>query len=76
VFFKCETLQKTGSFKFRGAIYALSCINPDRLISGVVCHSSGNHGQAVAAAAEVFGVPATVVVPNDTPKVKCDAIEG
>lgn len=88
--FKLETMQRTGSFKFRGAYTALSrLLTPDcgttgcvrhegsgGLPGGVVCHSSGNHGQAVAAAAELLGVRATVVVPADCPGVKQEAIAG
>ena len=66
----------TGSFKFRGAYNALSLLTPEELKRGVVCHSSGNHGQAVAAAAQAMGAPAAVVVPRDTPQVKVDAITG
>eukprot|EP00729_Bicosta_minor_P027210 gene27210-26022_t len=77
IFFKCENLQRTGSFKFRGAFNALSQLTDEEREKGVVTHSSGNHGQAVAAAAQAMGgVPAVVVVPKDTPQVKVDAIAG
>lgn len=67
----------TGSFKFRGAFNALSQLTDEEREKGVVTHSSGNHGQAVAAAAQAMGgVPAVVVVPKDTPQVKVDAIAG
>ncbi|XP_050734939.1 probable serine racemase isoform X2 [Eriocheir sinensis] len=77
LFFKAENLQKTGSFKARGACNAVFIEkenNPDS--PGVVTHSTGNHGQAVAYAAKCAGLPCSVVVPKDTPKVKCSAIEG
>ncbi|MPC15634.1 putative serine racemase [Portunus trituberculatus] len=76
LFFKAENLQKTGSFKARGACNAVFIekeINPAS--PGVVTHSTGNHGQAVAYAAKCAGLPCSVVVPRDTPKVKCSAIE-
>ncbi|XP_048737963.2 serine racemase-like isoform X2 [Ostrea edulis] len=77
VFFKAENLQKTGSFKARGALNAvlsLKASNPD--VHGVVTHSSGNHGQALAWAAKTAGVKCSVVVPNNSPKIKSDAILG
>ncbi|HJM74524.1 MAG TPA: pyridoxal-phosphate dependent enzyme [Dehalococcoidia bacterium] len=70
---KCENLQRTGSFKPRGAINMLGSIErPD----GVVAASAGNHAQAVALAASALGVPATVVVPAETPLAKQRATEG
>ncbi|MEU1384761.1 MULTISPECIES: threonine/serine dehydratase [unclassified Nonomuraea] len=69
---KPESLQPVGSFKIRGAYNALAALRP----SGVVTHSSGNHGQALAFAAAEFGVPCVVVVPEGTPAVKAAAIEG
>ncbi|MFI7464204.1 threonine/serine dehydratase [Nonomuraea sp. NPDC049646] len=69
---KPESLQTVGSFKIRGAYNALAALRPD----GVVTHSSGNHGQALAFAAAEFGVPCVVVVPEGTPAVKAAAIEG
>ena len=74
-FFKCENLQKTGAFKARGACNA-SLLAKESGVSGVVTHSSGNHGQAVAWAAskEVADLDCTVVVPKGTPQVKCEAI--
>ncbi|XP_062621082.1 serine racemase-like [Saccostrea cucullata] len=77
VFFKAENLQKTGSFKARGALNAVLSLkagNPD--VNGVVTHSSGNHGQALAWAAKVAGVKCSVVVPNNSPKIKSEAIKG
>src|SRR6476646_7438877 len=70
VFLKCETLQRTGSFKFRGAYNKISSIPAERKASGVVAYSSGNHAQGVAHAAQLCGVPATIVMPSDAPKAK------
>lgn len=69
-FVKCENLQRTGSFKFRGAFNRLSMIAPDDRPRGVVACSSGNHAQGVAEAARLLGMPATIVMPKDAPKVK------
>jgi len=70
VFFKAEPLQRTGSFKFRGAFNKLSAIPPARRAAGVVAFSSGNHAQGVAAAARLLGMPATIVMPADAPRSK------
>ncbi len=70
VVLKLETLQRTGTFKFRGALTFLDRIGPPRRVAGVVAYSSGNHAQGVAAAARLFGVPATIVMPADAPAVK------
>jgi threonine dehydratase len=67
---KPENLQRTGSFKLRGATNFLAQLDPDVRARGVVTHSSGNHGQAVACAAAAFDVPATVVIPEGAPEVK------
>lgn len=72
VLLKAETLQRTGSFKFRGAYNFLDQIPPDARAHGVVAYSSGNHAQGVAAAAEIFGVPATIVMPADAPRAKVE----
>ncbi|MDT0329397.1 threonine ammonia-lyase [Nocardiopsis lambiniae] len=69
---KPESLQPTGAFKLRGATNAIALLDPARRASGVITHSSGNHGQALAHAAARFGVPCTVVVPEGAPKVKVD----
>ena len=71
---KPESLQPTGSFKLRGAYAAISALPADVRARGVVAHSSGNHGGAVAYAAALLGVPATVVVPDNVPAVKLAAI--
>jgi threonine dehydratase len=70
VFLKAETLQRTGSFKFRGAYNKISSILPERRAAGVVAYSSGNHAQGVAAAARLLGMRATIVMPSDAPKAK------
>jgi threonine dehydratase len=76
---KPESLQPTGAFKLRGAYNAISALLADgeRGIrpAGVVAHSSGNHGFAVAYAAALLGIPAAIVVPENAPKIKTDAIE-
>jgi threonine dehydratase len=70
VFLKAETLQRTGSFKFRGAYNKISSIPPERRTAGVVAYSSGNHAQGVAAAARLMGMRATIVMPSDAPRAK------
>src|SRR6478735_1018754 len=72
VFLKAETLQRTGSFKFRGAYNKISSIPQDKRAAGVVAFSSGNHAQGVAAAAKMLGMRATIVMPKDAPKPKRD----
>ncbi|MEV6522368.1 pyridoxal-phosphate dependent enzyme [Longispora sp. NPDC051575] len=70
VFVKCENLQRTGSFKFRGAYNAIARLGPGALRHGVVAFSSGNHAQAVALAAAMVGTRAVLVMPTDTPELK------
>src|SRR6185312_3801387 len=70
VFLKAETLQRTCSFKFRGAYNKLSQIPQERRAAGVVAYSSGNHAQGVAAAARLLGIRATIVMPSDAPRLK------
>ena len=70
VFLKAETLQRTGSFKFRGAYNKISSIAPERRTGGVVAYSSGNHAQGVAASAKLNGMRATIVMPADAPLAK------
>ena len=72
VFLKLETLQRTGSFKFRGACNRLAMIPQDQRGNGVVAFSSGNHAQGVAAAARLFGMPAVIVMPSDAPRAKIE----
>ncbi|KAI8881276.1 tryptophan synthase beta subunit-like PLP-dependent enzyme [Backusella circina FSU 941] len=74
LFFKCELLQKTGSFKFRGASNAIALLEEKE--KGVVTHSSGNHAQALALAAKTAGIPAYVVMPSNSPLVKKEAVKG
>ncbi len=73
VFFKCENFQRTGSFKFRGASNALMQLSEAEKQNGVLTFSSGNHAQAIALAALLLQIPATVVMPTDAPKVKQEA---
>jgi threonine dehydratase len=70
VFLKAETLQRTGSFKFRGAYNKLSSIPPEKRAVGVVAYSSGNHAQGVAHAAQLCRMPAVIVMPSDAPRPK------
>jgi len=76
LFFKCENLQKTGSFKIRGASNAILSMTEKDVAEGIVTHSSGNHGAAVACAAAWRRVPAWIVMPQNAPAVKANAIEG
>ncbi|MFV0406274.1 MAG: threo-3-hydroxy-L-aspartate ammonia-lyase [Propioniciclava sp.] len=76
VFFKCENLQRVGAFKFRGAYHAISGLSAGQRRRGVVAYSSGNHAQAVALAAQLLNVPATIVMPTDAPGVKREATAG
>jgi threonine dehydratase len=75
LFFKCENLQKTGSFKIRGASNAILSLSQEEASHGVMTHSSGNHGAAVACAASWRGIPAWIVMPHNAPAVKCRAVE-
>jgi len=75
LFFKCENLQKTGSFKIRGATNAVFSLPDEEARHGIVTQSSGNHGAAVACAAAWRGVKASVVMPRNAPRVKCEAVE-
>jgi len=76
VHFKCENFQRMGAFKFRGAYNALTQLSPEQKRKGVVAFSSGNHAQAVALAGKLLGVPATIVMPTDAPRVKLEATRG
>jgi threonine dehydratase len=75
LFLKCENLQKTGSFKIRGATNAIFSLSDEEVRHGVVTHSSGNHAAAVACAASWRGIRASIVMPKNAPKVKCRAVE-
>ena len=76
VFLKCESFQRTGAFKFRGAYNAISRLDPDVRAAGVVAYSSGNHAQGVALSAKLLGIPAIICMPTDAPKVKEHATRG
>ena len=76
VFFKCENLQKVGAFKFRGACNAVFSLTDSEAARGVATYSSGNHAQALALAARMRGIPAYIVIPENAPQVKKDAVAG
>ena len=76
LFFKCENFQKVGAFKFRGGWNAVSMLNDKEAERGVCTHSSGNHAQAIAYSAQKRGIPAYIVMPNNSPDVKLDAVKG
>ncbi|MEN9774962.1 MAG: threonine dehydratase [Pseudomonadota bacterium] len=73
LFFKCENLQRTGAFKFRGAFSALSRLDSKARSKGVIAFSSGNHAQAIALAARLLEMPALIVMPKDAPPLKIAA---
>ena len=75
ILIKPEVLQRTGAFKLRGATNALLCLTPEQRALGVVTYSSGNHGQAIACAAQALGASATIVMPYDAPAIKRSATE-
>src|SRR5437016_5893039 len=76
LFFKCENFQKIGAFKIRGATNAFFELDDETAQRGVATHSSGNHGAAVARAAKLRGIPAHIVMPSNSAKVKIRAVEG
>lgn len=76
VFLKCESFQRSGAFKFRGAWHALARLSSEERSRGVVTYSSGNHAQALALAAREWGVPSTIVMPSDAPAAKLEATRG
>ncbi|MGY6555714.1 MAG: pyridoxal-phosphate dependent enzyme [Wenzhouxiangella sp.] len=76
LFFKCENFQRVGAFKFRGACNAIAALAPGQAQRGILTHSSGNHGQAVALAAQLRAYPATVVMPNNAARIKIEAVRG
>lgn len=76
LFLKCESFQKTGSFKPRGALNKVLCLTAADRERGLVTVSAGNHAQAVAWAARIAGTSATVVMPSDAPQSKLDAVRG
>lgn len=74
LFFKCENFQKVGAFKFRGATHTVNALSDEEAERGVATHSSGNHAQAVALAAKNRGIPAQIVMPENAPTVKVNAV--
>ena len=76
VYLKCENLQKVGAFKFRGACNAVFSLSEEEAARGVCTHSSGNHAQALALAARMRVIPAYIVMPDNAPQVKKDAVAG
>lgn len=76
LFFKCENFQKAGAFKFRGACNTVFSLSDTEAQRGVATHSSGNHGAALAFAAQLRNIPAHIVMPHNVPQVKRDAIAG
>ena len=76
VYLKCENLPKVGAFKFRGACNAVFSLSEEEAARGVCTHSSGNHAQALALAARMRGIPAYIVMPDNAPQVKKDAVAG
>ncbi len=76
VYFKCENFQRAGAFKFRGAYNTLAQLSEADRARGVVAYSSGNHAQGVAYAAQLLGIPATIVMPTDAPRAKLAATRG
>lgn len=75
LFFKCENFQKIGAFKARGATFFTASLSDEERAAGLCTHSSGNHGQAVAWAAQQYGVPAYIVMPSNAPEVKKRAVK-
>lgn len=75
-YFKCENFQKIGAFKIRGAMNACLQLNPTQLAKGIATHSSGNHAQAMALAGKTLGTKAYIVMPNNSPQVKVNAVKG
>ena len=76
LFFKCENLQKTGAFKFRGACNAVFSLTDEQTSRGVCTHSSGNHAAALSLAASIRGIKAHIVMPSNSSEIKKKAVEG
>lgn len=76
IFFKCENFQKVGAFKIRGALSAAFSLSEEELKSGLGTHSSGNHAQSIALAAQMKNIRASLVMPRTAPKVKINAVKG
>lgn len=76
LFFKCENFQKIGAFKIRGGMNAALSLSKEKIANGIATHSSGNHAQAIAYAARQLGTKAYIVMPNNSPSVKVNAVKG
>ncbi|QNA46635.1 pyridoxal-phosphate dependent enzyme [Lacibacter sediminis] len=76
LFFKCENFQKIGAFKIRGGMNAALSLSKEKAVNGIATHSSGNHAQAIAYAARQLGTKAYIVMPNNSPSVKVNAVKG
>jgi threonine dehydratase len=76
LFFKCENFQKIGAFKIRGGMNAALSLSPEQISRGLATHSSGNHAQAIAFAAKTLGTKAFIVMPENSPSVKVNAVKG
>ena len=76
LFFKCENFQKIGAFKIRGGLNAALSLSKEKIANGIATHSSGNHAQAIAYAARQLGTKAYIVMPNNSPSVKVNAVKG
>lgn len=76
LFFKCENFQKIGAFKIRGGMNAALSLSPEQIAKGLATHSSGNHAQAIAFAAKTLGTKAYIVMPENSPSVKVNAVKG
>ena len=74
LYFKCENFQRSGSFKMRGAVHAITTLTDEQKAKGVVTHSSGNFAQALSLAARSIGVKAYIIMPNNAPQVKKNAV--
>lgn len=75
LYFKCESFQKGGAFKFRGACNAVFSLNDEDASKGVITHSSGNHAAALALAAKLRGIPAYIVIPKNAPTCKIENVK-
>ena len=76
IFFKCENFQKVGAFKARGAMNAALSLTPEQLSKGLATHSSGNHAQAIARAAQILNTKSFIVMPRTAPLIKKKGVEG
>ena len=76
LYFKCENFQKVGAFKARGAVNATLSLKEEQRKHGIATHSSGNHAQAIAYAASILGIKAYIVMPENAPPIKIEAVKG